>query len=477
MLCSTPRSGPVVGCRLGGKYRVLREIGEGGVGRVFAAENEALGQIVAVKVAKSSGADERLWREALAAARLCNLHSVRVFDVGRLEDGSPYVVMELLEGESLRSRLDRVGTIPVAQALLWTRQLTAALREAHAANLVHRDIKPSNIFLVGAPGDPVIVKLVDFGLVKDVDVSGDTTHTGSGVLLGSPWYMSPEQVRATDVSFASDIWSLGVVLYEMLSGTRPFRGETVSAVLAAIAADPPTPLHEVAGGLAPEVEALVSRCLRKLPRERFGSAAELAQALDSVASLSRHPPAPGLGELPGEATASGQSLVAPFAPRRSNPAWRSYLGRGPLRIAFKRRWLVASVVLSVLLGVGFGVTFRPKGSRPAVPSAAAQDAVVPAGAPQAPTAAAPTQLHALTARFNAESTTSAIPAQAASARARHTGASSFVSPSPAVAPSGGAKTSAPPGAHASNSADSRAPGGDGPSSGASTPALFEEPDF
>jgi serine/threonine-protein kinase len=213
--------------------------------------------------------------------------------------------MEFLEGQSLRQYLNERGPVPMKLAIEWMRQLCGALKEAHAANLVHRDIKLSNIFLVENSDAPPSVKLLDFGLAKAINGGAEETLTESGVVLGSPAYMSPEQVRAASVGSASDIWSLGVVLYEMLSGARPFRGDTSAAILAAIAADPPVPLHSAAPHVSPSLETVVNRCLRKMPSERFASVVELASALDAVATVaSSHWASPIVDTFGGTATES-----------------------------------------------------------------------------------------------------------------------------------------------------------------------------
>jgi serine/threonine-protein kinase len=271
-----------IGTVFNGKYRILSELGAGGFGRVFAAENINLKTTVALKVRHKSGPDERVWREARSAARLRCPYSVRVLDVDGLADGTPYIVMELLEGQTLRQYLNDRGCVPLAQAVTWMLQLCAALEEAHAQNIVHRDITPSNVFLVKREGQSAQVKLLDFGLAKDLDCTPTDHVTESGVVIGSPAYMSPEQLRGGSVTSSSDIWSLGVLFYEMLSGCRPFPGERNPAVLAAIAADPPVPIHEVVRDVPPAVARIVGRCLRKATTERFETVEALASHLQRL---------------------------------------------------------------------------------------------------------------------------------------------------------------------------------------------------
>ncbi len=271
---------------LGNKYRIERELGAGGFGRVYAAHHVDLGMRVAIKVRRVRGRDDHLWREAKAAAQLRSPYSVRVFDIARLTDGTPYLVMELLEGQSLRQYLKRHRQVSPGLARRWFLELCAALEEAHELNQVHRDIKPSNLFLVEQPHAPPQLKLLDFGLAKSLKGSSASTLTDSGIVVGSPAYMSPEQVRGTEVTRQTDIWSAGVVLYEMLTGRRPFDASSNAGTLAAIAADPAPPLHEIAPQLPRQFDAVIARCLRKRPSERYSSAAVLASELGKREGLS-----------------------------------------------------------------------------------------------------------------------------------------------------------------------------------------------
>ncbi len=273
----------LVGQELAGKYLVVSRLGAGGFGTVYSARNLALGTDVAVKVSRGPDADARTLREAQAAAGLRSPYTVRVYDVGRLAGGALFIVMELLPGRSLREWLTTRGTLPVALAASWIGHVCSALHEAHAQGLVHRDLKPSNLFVFEGPNLETHLKLLDFGLVKSVEApSGEVTQ--SGTLIGSHLYMSPEQVRGVDVTQQSDIWALGVVLYEALSGKRPFERDTPNATLVAIASEPPRPLAEVAPGLPDEMYRIVSRCLRKAPKERFSSVRSLGSAFAALAT-------------------------------------------------------------------------------------------------------------------------------------------------------------------------------------------------
>ncbi len=272
---------PLIGRELVGKYRVLARLGAGGFGAVYSALNLDLGTEVAIKISRRRDSDARAMREARAAARLRSPHTVRVFDVGRVDDAL-FIVMELLPGRSLARYLREQGPLPIELTAKWLTPICGALNEAHALGLVHRDIKPSNLFVVEAKGIEPHLKLLDFGLAKSLDAAPAADTTESGQVLGSPSYMSPEQVRAADVTHLADVWGLGVVLYECSSGRLPFERETTSAVLVAIASEPAAPLDSVARNLPVEMLQIVERCLRKSPLERFPSAHALGEALSAL---------------------------------------------------------------------------------------------------------------------------------------------------------------------------------------------------
>ncbi|MCU0691643.1 MAG: serine/threonine protein kinase, partial [Polyangiaceae bacterium] len=225
-----PPVGP--GDTVAGKYQVERLIGSGGVGVVFAATHLELGEPVAIKfllprAAKNVVDVARFCREAQAAAQLKTEHATRVLETGVLHDGSPYMVMELLEGRDLADLLKLSGPLPIEEALEYVLQASVALAEAHRLGIVHRDIKPSNLFLTHHPDGTPLVKILDFGIAKaSVEAQAGVAPqdlTKTSALLGSPLYMSPEQIRSTkSVDARSDIWSLGIVLYELLCGTTPF---------------------------------------------------------------------------------------------------------------------------------------------------------------------------------------------------------------------------------------------------------------
>lgn len=272
------------------KYRIERVIGEGGMGVVVAAFHLQLNRRVALKFLRaeaggSSGGVARFLREAQALACITGPHVARVMDVGTLKDGQPYLVMEYLDGSDLRSLLTDLGPLPILEAVGYVLQAAEAIAEAHANGIVHRDLKPSNLFLTrGADAEPLI-KVLDFGISKGLDSNAESSFTTqTGALVGSPAYMSPEQIRdAKRVDERSDIWALGVILHELVSGELPFRGESVSGTLAAIAADQAIPVRVLRQDVPAQLESVILRCLEKNPERRFATVAEFARALLSVA--------------------------------------------------------------------------------------------------------------------------------------------------------------------------------------------------
>ncbi len=285
---SRVRSPVQPGDMVGGKYRVERVLGAGGMGVVVAAVHTDLGHPVALKFILPdaiSGADavERFMREARAVARLKSEHVARVFDVGRDGADNPYMVLELLEGMDLAKLSKQRGPLAVADAVEYVLQACEGLLEAHGAGIVHRDLKPQNIFVTRRLNGMPLVKVLDFGIAKSVGAAAAGQHaiTDSHAVIGSPLYMAPEHMRsARAADTRSDIWSLGVILYELLGGEVPFDGETVTEICIRVVNEPPRPLLSLRPGLDPALVDITMRCLDKDPTRRWQNVAMLAAALE-----------------------------------------------------------------------------------------------------------------------------------------------------------------------------------------------------
>jgi serine/threonine protein kinase len=262
------------------RYRILRLLGEGGMGSVYLGQHIVIGKKVAVKFlhaefAANANVVKRFYREAQAAAAIQHKNIIDVSDVGVSPDKEPYLVMEYLEGESLSSMLDRTGPISLPAACGILEPMLSALGAAHEKGIVHRDLKPENIFLAHLPDEPPVIKLIDFGISK-FTAPGHSKMTGTGALLGTPAYMSPEQIRGdASLDHRADIYSVGVVLYEMLTGRLPFQGVHHNALLISALTDAPIPPRESYASFPSEVEPLLMRLLGKDPAERPQSAAAL----------------------------------------------------------------------------------------------------------------------------------------------------------------------------------------------------------
>lgn len=272
------------GSVVGGKYRIENEIGQGGLGVVYEAEHLRLRQRVAIKVLAVDRSRRemlaRFEREARAMARLTSPHVVAVHDVDVLDDGVPYIVMELLNGWDLHHELDRNGgVLTIAEAVRIVLEAAEGVAQAHEAGIIHRDLKPSNLFLAFGR-ERRTVKLLDFGVSK---LDDDDEMTGTGVTLGTAAYMSPEHVRSSrSVDARSDLWSLGVILFRCLTGQLPFRGEGPLGTALAIVTEPSLEVSELRSDLSPALCAIVRRLLDKEPAKRFQSARELIFSLSHV---------------------------------------------------------------------------------------------------------------------------------------------------------------------------------------------------
>ena len=402
------------GQQLGDNLVLERELGSGGMGTVWLAQNRALGSHVAVKVLRASGdavevARQRFEQEARGVAQIDHPHVVKVFDYGMTPAGEPYLVMELLRGEDLSQRLERLNRLSLAETVSVIGQASKALGRAHEQGIVHRDIKPANIFLLDVDGE-VFVKVLDFGIAK-YRRSADMAMTETGAVMGTPYFMSPEQiVDAKEIDHRCDLWALGVVAYCCLAGDVPFHGQSVGALSIAIHQGVFAPVRHLRPDLPEGIDLWLSRALAKLPEQRFQSARELAEALAWVgqgatgdASRPASPAGRGPAATPMQAGqvsatlanadtylapapvgAAGAPAITSAAGMTADPApqatWANH-SSGSQEVAASRAaaaqparnlawvWLLAGIGVAALLaaGVGAGWYFL-RDDRPAVAS-------------------------------------------------------------------------------------------------------------
>lgn len=296
-----------------GKYRVERVLGRGGMGMVVAATHVGLSGLVAIKVMLPEMVDHpeaigRFLREARAAGRLRGEHVARVHDVGTLENGVPYMVLEYLEGQDLDQELSSRGILGVGEAAAHVAQVCEALIEAHGQGIIHRDLKPANLFLTRRPNGSTCVKVLDFGISKDLTGSDNPNHklTQTGSIMGSPHYMSPEQlIDSKSVDARCDVWALGVILYELVTATMPFSAATMPEVVAKVLSADPVPPSQLRPGIPPGFDELITRAIEKDRDKRFSSVHDFLQAL-----------LPFVNE--NEPRTSAPRLMMPSAPRLEN---------------------------------------------------------------------------------------------------------------------------------------------------------------
>jgi serine/threonine-protein kinase len=393
---------------LAGKYRVERVLGQGSMGIVVAATHLALGQLVALKFLLLDRKVEReqlerFVREARAAARLKSMHVTRVLDVGTLDDGAPYTVMEYLEGRDLKAILVDGGPMTIADAVEYALQACEAIGEAHAAGVVHRDIKPANLFLTMDASRMPCVKIFDFGISKLV---GDLTLTQDAATMGSPLYMSPEQLNSShDVDARADLWSLGVSLYELLAGQTPFHADTMQQLCFRIFTGQPTPLSQLRQDVPAGLEAVIAQCLEKDRNRRFNNIAELAAALApwAPARASAYPervarvldvqtmPARPTALIPEPRLASTQDTVltrsTPGDARTAGQSARPAQERSPLR----SWWPVLTAIAVGVVTLAVILTGKVRHEPTSGPSAAAGTVAPSVVAPAAPIPSAPVE--------------------------------------------------------------------------------------
>ncbi len=400
-----PGTAPVrEGDVLAGKYCVERVLGVGGMGVVVAARHVQLGQKVALKfllpaALTNAGVVARFDQEARAAARLRSQHVARTLDVGTMENGAPYIVMEHLEGCDLADLVQKRGPLRIDEAADYLLQICEAIAEAHGLGIIHRDLKPRNLFVTtGVDGRPLL-KVLDFGISKVVaeEGSGALSLTRTTEVIGSPNYMPPEQLRsARMVDARSDIWSLGVVLFEMLTGTVPFDAETLPQLCSMVIQDPPRPLAQLRPEVPAGLVAIVERCLQKDPAWRFQNVAELAAALEPfvmaadsrtarIVRIAPGVPAPNASnpmladtELGGSGARVAHHFISQSTGAPSSRDVPARTSTGKLGV------VIAAVVVSVGAALAVGIwAGRTRGADEAPPSAAPTALAPPASLPLA----------------------------------------------------------------------------------------------
>lgn len=295
-----------------GRYEIVRQIGQGGMGSVYLARQTAMDRQVALKLitaAQSAEAVARFQREMKLTAKIEHPNTIRVYDFGEI-DGQLYLTMELLRGRSLREELDAAGRLPLDRIARIATQITRALQAAHGEGVVHRDLKPDNVMLIEQYGERDIVKVLDFGVAKSIQ-DGQTSMTATGAVIGTPIYLSPEQAMGKPIDPRSDLYSLGIMLYEMACGRVPFTAPSVTGLLLAHVTEPPAPLLQVAPDVHPALAMLVDELLRKDPADRPASAHHVEARLDAISGRGATLPPMPLASRPPSASLPHGS-VAPM---------------------------------------------------------------------------------------------------------------------------------------------------------------------
>lgn len=407
MAHAPPTEAPKPGEIFAGKYRIERVLGVGGMGYVLAATHVHLNEEVALKLllperAKDEQTVARFLREGRAAVKIRNEHVARVLDVGK-EDDVPYLVMEFLDGQDLAALLAEQGKLEPETAVDYVLQASEAIVEAHALAIIHRDLKPANLFLVRRPDGRDCVKVLDFGISK-MSVDDNVVMTATASTVGTPLYMSPEQLTSSkNVDARTDIWSLGVILFELLGGRPPFQASSVAELGARVLTRDAPDIRQLEPGIPAPLAEAIATCLRRDVDERFSSLAELAAALapfasdegrrssDTIGRVHRGSTTGAEGQRP--ARRSGKVLPAPSSDALTDSTWGTATGAGvrpPAAPPAKpRTWLIAAGFLLLgVVGVAVGVGARRFAPPPTTSAVAAP--VDPTSSASATASSAPT---------------------------------------------------------------------------------------
>ncbi|MCA9542961.1 MAG: serine/threonine protein kinase [Myxococcales bacterium] len=423
---------PMIGRNLGDRYEVQALIGKGGMGAVYKARQPAVQRDIALKVlldefVENETVVRRFHQEALAASRLTHPNTIKIYDFGQTDDHVLYIAMEYLRGHSLAQELARKPRMAPKRAVHIMRQVCKSLAEAHRAGIIHRDLKPDNIFLADVQGERDFVKVLDFGVAKLKEFDGkEGTLTQAGMIFGTPKYMSPEQARSTNLDRRSDIYALGIILYEMLAGEAPFQGDNPLSILIAHVNQHARPFRQLDNPpeVPPALEAVVFKALAKHPDGRQASADVLLAELDAVDAIldgapyeayaDRLPPTlvggdgtpsivgPAIIPQGSDSTAHGAvggntEVLAEAAMSASDPT-AFEVGSMPLAMdpsdlqAPRSKAPLLAILLVALVAVGAGVAFMMSGGEPAVPDAGVGQTLAsttPSVGGRAPTTAAP----------------------------------------------------------------------------------------
>jgi tRNA A-37 threonylcarbamoyl transferase component Bud32/outer membrane biosynthesis protein TonB len=382
---ASPATPTRAGKTVGGKYRLVRLLGSGGMGEVYEAQHAGIGRRFAIKflhplLAGNHEAVARFQREAQAAGGLENENIAAVVDMGNADDGTPFLVMEFLDGEDLGHLLVRSGPLSAPRATYITIQACRGLAAAHVRNIVHRDLKPENLYICKRNDGSDQVKVLDFGIAK---LHANTGLTQTGTTMGTPFYMSPEQARgAKEVDVRTDIYSLGVILYEMLSGAKPHPGDSYNEILYHVLTQEPAALDTVRPGLPPGLAAVVHKAMAHETTERFASAAEFTAALIPFAGRAVTPVRSQVG-----LAAAGDTLSSPVSlPVMGvvTPPWPEPLeATAPVRKGPRLRvWAVLAAGAAAV--VGAWLAWPTTQAKPQPPTVAPRPAAIPAPTPAPP---------------------------------------------------------------------------------------------